>query len=281
MAAHLLQEEWVLTSRCLEDASIRCAGRAAWLAACHGVAAAALPILMPLRLLLRFCCSAPASPPSMPRVACLVTRATDAAHLAATAAASSSRFHPPSRLFLSHPSACSKELILQLMLSVNSAAALAALPMVTLTADAVGEAIAAAASRRSLRGVRALLAHAREAGLAAGPDARSLWRAAIVAFGALGRPSEARGAFVGMRQAGAWEQSDTPTVNLLLNALACDISVQFTRCAARQRWQTQPAPPARLRCCHASSRWVRFGTAPWCGGLRLPGPLRTARLRAC
>lgn len=120
---------------------------------------------------------------------------------------------------------------MQLIRGVNSAAALAALPMVTLTADALGEAVGAAAARRSLRGVRALLAHAREAGVAAGPEARDLWRAAIVAFGALGRPGEARRAFVDMRAAGAWELCDTPTVNLLLNALACDISVQFTRCA--------------------------------------------------
>lgn len=94
-----------------------------------------------------------------------------------------------------------------------------------------GDAIRALQERGSTKGVRAMLQYAREAGLAGGPEARDVWRAAIVALGALRHPAEARRAFVDMRAAGAWEPSDTATVNLLLNALAGDIKVQFVRCA--------------------------------------------------
>lgn len=133
---------------------------------------------------------------------------------------------PPSR---SHTTR-SKEVILQLVHHVNTAAALAALPTVTATADTVAEAIGAAQQRGSLKGVRALLHHAQEQALSRGPEAREMWRAAIVALGALRRPAEARAAFVGMRSMGAWEVGDTATVNLLLNALAADVKLQFIRC---------------------------------------------------
>lgn len=166
--------------------------------------------------------------------------------------------------------ACSKELILQLIRGINSDAALAALPMVTLSSDALGEAIAAAAARRSLRGVRALLAHARDAGLASGLEARGLWRAAIVAFGALGRPGEARRAFVDMRAAGAWELSDTPTVNLLLNALAGDISVQFTRCGGWRGSVKLRTPVLRYPWLAASCRAAYALVSMSCRGPRTP-----------
>lgn len=125
--------------------------------------------------------------------------------------------------------ALSKQLILQLIATVNTAAAMAALPMVAGSTELFQEAIQAAAERRSLKGVRTLLSHAIGARLSEGVGAADLWRAAIVAFGALGRPVEARRAFVGMRTAGAWEPSDTSTANLLLNALAGDVRVQFIR----------------------------------------------------
>jgi hypothetical protein len=121
--------------------------------------------------------------------------------------------------------------VLALIAEANTGAALRVLPMVEGSPHMVAEAISAAAQRRSLQGVRALLAHAREVGLAEGPEARGLWRAAIMAFGTLRRSHEARKAFADMRSCGAWQLSDTPTANLLLNALASDVSLQFIRWA--------------------------------------------------
>lgn len=118
---------------------------------------------------------------------------------------------------------------MQLARDVNTAATLEVLPMVACSPGMAAEALRALAARGSKRGVRALLQHARDAGIARGAAARELWRAAIVAFGQLRRPDEARAAFVEMRAAGAWEPDDTPTVNLLLNALAGDIHTQFVR----------------------------------------------------
>lgn len=119
---------------------------------------------------------------------------------------------------------------MQLARDVNTAAALEVLPVVTSSPGLVAEVLRVLAARGSLRGIRALLQHAREAGVAAGPRARELWRAAIVGLGSLRRPDEARAAFVDMKAAGAWEVGDTATVNLLLNALAGDIRTQFVRC---------------------------------------------------
>ena len=170
---------------------------------------------------------------------------------------------PPPR---AHPAAAraspwalcrSEELILALVREVNTAAALDALPMVAASASLCRRAITALAQRNSLRGVRAMLQRAKDVRVAGGPEARGLWRAAIVAFGRLRRPAEARQAFVEMRALGAWEVSDTATVNLLLNALASDIRLQFIRCVLAWlggcRWEgtrwpcsdCQPAlPPA-------------------------------------
>ena len=124
---------------------------------------------------------------------------------------------------------CSKRLVLALIEQVNTGAALEVLPMVTTSPEVVAAAIAAAAQRRSLQGVRALLTHAREAGASRGVAARPVWCAVIMALGALRRPHQARKAFADMRDAGAWQPGDTTTVNLLLNALAGDIALQFTR----------------------------------------------------
>jgi hypothetical protein len=120
--------------------------------------------------------------------------------------------------------------VLQLVRTVNPEAALAVLPMVHSSAEMCCAAIRASAERRSLRGVRGFLEHAKGSGLARGPESRDLWRAAIVGLGALKRPQEARQVFVAMRQAGAWALEDTATVNLLLNALHTDIELQFIRC---------------------------------------------------
>ncbi|PRW57431.1 pentatricopeptide repeat-containing chloroplastic [Chlorella sorokiniana] len=129
--------------------------------------------------------------------------------------------------------ALSEELILGLVSQVNTAAVLDALPLVKASTHLSATAIRVAAQRGSLRGVRALLRHAFQAGVALGPEGADVWRAAIVAFGQLKRPEDARQAFVDMRvRAGAWDTDDTPTVNLLLNALASDVKLQFIR--ARQ-----------------------------------------------
>ena len=125
---------------------------------------------------------------------------------------------------------CSEELIVGLISHVNTAAALDALPLVKASTRLSTVAIRAAAQRGSLHGVRALLRHAFQSGVALGPEGADVWRAAIVAFGQLKRPEDARQAFVDMRvRAGAWDTDDTPTVNLLLNALAGDIKLQFIR----------------------------------------------------
>ncbi len=125
---------------------------------------------------------------------------------------------------------CSEELIVGLVRDVNTAAALDALPLVAPTPRLCAAAIRAAAQRGSLRGVRALLRHAFQVRVALGPQGADVWRAAIVAFGQLKRPEDARQAFVDMRvRARAWDTDDTPTVNLLLNALASDIKLQFIR----------------------------------------------------
>ncbi|KAI3438000.1 hypothetical protein D9Q98_000443 [Chlorella vulgaris] len=124
----------------------------------------------------------------------------------------------------------SKELIVQLISSEGTAAALQMLPMLTSSCRMCSAAIKALKERRNLKGVRAVLQHARDTGVAAGVDGRGVWRAAIVAFGALRRPQEARQAFVSMRAAAAWTVEDTETVNLLLNALAHSIELQFIRC---------------------------------------------------
>lgn len=126
---------------------------------------------------------------------------------------------------------CSKELILQLIGTVNTAAALEALPLVATSPDMCAAAIRALTERRSLRGVHAMLHHARSTRAAQGLEGREVWRAAIVAFGKLRRLQDARQAFVGMRAAGAWGVEDTATVNLLLNSLAWDIKLQFVRWA--------------------------------------------------
>lgn len=119
--------------------------------------------------------------------------------------------------------------MLALIRDVNTAAALEVLPMVQSSTRMCAASIRSAAQRGSLRGVRVLLQHAVDEGLAAGPEGAAVWRAAIVAFGQLKQPGEARRAFSGMRQVGAWGPEDTPTVNLLLNALAGDVQLQFIR----------------------------------------------------
>lgn len=163
--------------------------------------------------------------------------------------------HLPTRAHLLPPcDPCSEGLILGLIQQANSAAALEALPLVTPTTRLCACAIRAAAQRGSLRGVRELLQHAVRTKVALGPEGADVWRAAIVAFGQLKRPEEARQAFVDMRvRARAWDTDDTPTVNLLLNALASgDIKLQFIR------WVRGADD---LPCCRC--RLVAMGTA--CG----------------
>lgn len=169
---------------------------------------------------------------------------------------------------------CSEGLILGLIQQANSAAALEALPLVTPTTRLCACAIRAAAQRGSLRGVRELLQHAVRTKVALGPEGADVWRAAIVAFGQLKRPEEARQAFVDMRvRARAWDTDDTPTVNLLLNALASgDIKLQFTR------WVRGADDLPSRRC-----RLVAMGTAcgVWlCSGMGALG-LRHVLIACC
>jgi hypothetical protein len=121
------------------------------------------------------------------------------------------------------------DLILQLVNTAGSAAAIEALPLVTRTPRLCASLIRALQQRRNARGIHAVLQHARLTGLASGPQGREVWRAAIVALGTLGQAQAARRTFVLMREAGAWERGDTVTVNLLLNALHRDIRLQYIR----------------------------------------------------
>lgn len=135
---------------------------------------------------------------------------------------------------------------MQLVRSEGGAAALHALPMVACTPATCAAAIRALQQRRNLQGVRAVLQHARDTGAAAGPAGRQVWRAAIAAYGGLGRPKDARRVFVEMRESGAWSVEDVHTVNLLLNALAGSIEVQFVRCGMPtlvQHTSVQLRPP--------------------------------------